>query len=304
MPLNIESKTSYYQFDSTGMLIVPGDDLSWRDSVGRSVLAWIAYGKPVSLFMNIEECWDYKRNILYRHPKYTETASRDHYSYFTILQKLERPDNFYKYVLAVKSMRGMNNWMKALTGDKRAEKRYYFWAIPSARFGNWWLKVCRRVGKIGPEWSNIAWIWAPLSSNTTVGTSMLKYDRTKWQKLWGWIILNTIPAFVLHIKAWQLRIMPESEKKKKLQKILLRRVAKRNVLVRLVLGDDTVTREEVDNMPHMTGYPSGVYLDESCRRNIREMTEQEREFNSYEVDLIKYLWYTGGYEGAAANLKG
>ena len=65
---------------------------------------------------------------------------------------------------------------------------------------------------------------------------------------------------------------------------------KRQILVRLVLGDDTVTQEEVDNFPHMTGFPSGVYLDETCRRDIRELTDKEAEFNTYEKDLIIWLW--------------
>ena len=60
-----------------------------------------------------------------------------------------------------------------------------------------------------------------------------------------------------------------------------------------------VTQEEVDNYPHMTGYRPGVYYP-TCDRTIRELTDKEAEFNSYEWDLIKYLWHTGGYEGACS----
>ena len=84
--------------------------------------------------------------------------------------------------------------------------------------------------------------------------------------------------------------MPDSKRKERLQKVLLRRVAKRNILVRLILGDNTVTQKEVDNFPNMTGFPSGVYLDVTCRRTIRKMTDIEAEFNTYEKSLIQLLW--------------
>ena len=99
------------------------------------------------------------------------------------------------------------------------------------------------------------------------------------------------------MKAWQIYIFPESSKKDALKKILLKRVGKSNIMLRLLFGanktpnsGDNVTQEEIDNYPHMTGYRPGVYLDETCRRDIREMTPEEAEFNSYEVELIKKLY--------------
>ena len=151
-------------------------------------------------------------------------------------------------------MRGLNSWMKALTGNKRAEWWYYTLAIPSERIRNGFLRFLRWAGKIKPEWHNVEWtIW---------GNEMLRH-RTPWQKLWAWIIFTSMPAYALHNKAWQIYVMRKSPKRDTLRKILLKRVGKRNILVRLVLGDDTVTQEEVDNFPHMTGFPSGVYLDET-----------------------------------------
>jgi hypothetical protein len=290
MPLNIESKTSYYQFDSAGMLIVPGDERSWRDSIGRTVLAWIAYVKPEELSESLEQClslWKYTektyRYKLIRHIRhYREKSSRDHWSYFIIYRVLSDGITF-KWI---PKMRGMNNWMKSLTGDKRAERRYYRWAIPGAKLGNWWLKRCRKIGNLKQEWTNQAWIMIR-DKPQTFGQWTQK-NRTFWQKLWCKIILNTIPAFSLHIKGWQLYVMPESEKKEKLKRILLKRVEKSNILLRLLLGDKTVTHQEVDDFPHMTGFRSGVYLYMTLR-DIREMDAVESEFNTYERDLIKKL---------------
>ena len=33
-----------------------------------------------------------------------------------------------------------------------------------------------------------------------------------------------------------------------------------------------------------------AYLDETCRRDIRKLTPQEAEFNTYEKDLIIWLY--------------
>ena len=121
--LSLEAKNSYYQFDEAGMLIVPGDELSWRDSVGRTVLAWIAYGKPMPLARALERC--YSEGNLWRHPKHTERSSRDHWSYFLIYRVLRYgiiPIN------ELPRMRGMNLWMKSLTGNKKT-------LLPSWLFG-------------------------------------------------------------------------------------------------------------------------------------------------------------------------
>ena len=177
-------------------------------------------------------------------------------------------------------MRGMNLWMKSLTGNKRAEWWYYFWAIPGARLGNAWLRFCRWAGRIKPERNNKEWLinWTTILPN-----------RTKWQRLWAWIIFIIIPAYPLHNKAWQIFVLRKVPKRDTLCKILLKRVGKSNIMLRLLFGD-TVTQDEVDNYPHMTGYRPGVYLDETCRRTIRELTPQESEFNAYEKDLIKWLY--------------
>ena len=61
-------------------------------------------------------------------------------------------------------------------------------------------------------------------------------------------------------------------------------------MLRLLFGDEQVIYSDVRAYPHMTGYRPGVYLDETCRRTIREFTTQEAEFNTYEKQLILWLW--------------
>jgi len=293
---------------------------SWRDSLGRTVLAWIAYDRPEELFDALFHCvyFHWRKTQLFRHPKHKEEhASRDHWSYWLIFNKIHDRDPHAFENLP--RMRGLNLWMKSLAGKTgflgiKAISWYYFWNIPFARIGNLWLRICRWAGKIGPERDNNWWIDKEVIDTLTLGEYIgmplmfpvygehsnglnLQHSRTPWQKLWGWIILNTIPAYSLHIKAWQIYVLPESRKKEKLKRILLSRIGISNIMMRLLLEDrktpnsgDNVTQEEIDNYPAMTGYRPGVYLDESCRRDIREMTPEEAEFNNYEVELIKYLW--------------
>ena len=280
MSLNLTNKTAYHQFDEFGMLIVPSDELSWRDSLGRTILAGLAYGFTTEIKRSINSC--YLGGRLYRHPGFNEESSRDHWSYFIMFRKLITKDatQFLNFIDRVPRMRGLNLWMNALTGDKRAEWWYYTLAIPGAYIGNWWLRKCRKWGRISLEMSNRLWL--------SLGNFRLS-NRTRWQKLWAWIIFQSMPAYALHNKAWQIYVMPASRKKEKLKRILLSRIGISNIMLRLLLGD-TVTQEEIDAYPDMTGYRPGVYLDETCRRDIRELTDKEAEFNCYEKQLIILLW--------------
>ena len=159
--------------------------------------------------------------------------------------------------------------------------------------GNFWLKFVRNIGDISNEFYNEDWCFIETDTENEFKTTgyRIQRNRTPWQNIWGKIILWTIPAYSLHIKTWQIYIMPASRKKEKLKRILLSRIGISNILMRLLLGDTTVSEKEVSQYPDMTGYRPGVYLDESCRRDIREMTEEESEANAYEKDLIKKLYY-------------
>ena len=286
--LNLEVKTAYHYFDDFGMLVVKGDERSWRDSLGRLILTGLAYGFTKEITTAIESC--YRDSILYRHPAHDEVASRDHHSYFCIYRSYT-----YRAIPDFPRMRGMNQWMKDLKGG--SDFWYYFWAIPGAYIGNGFLRFCRWAGRIRPERHNEWWI--------KFGHLNIE-NRTPWQKLWAWIIFTSMPAYALHNKAWQIYVMRKTPKRDTLRKILLKRVGKSNIMLRLLLEPEViynsdylkssyklVTQEEVDNYPHMTGYRPGVYLDETCRRDIRELTDKEAEFNCYEKDLIIWLYNIG-----------
>ena len=316
--LNLKAKNSYHVFDEFGMLIIPGDELSWRDSVGRTVLAWIAYDRPEELKYALNDCISPGRyganHVLFRHPNYKELSSRDHWSYFLIYMKLWGNGAWYNsFVKYIPFMRGLYLWMHALTGNKLAEWLYYLIYIPGAKLGNWWNGLIRLIGRAKSERSNEWWI-AKAEPHGTNGLN-LQHSLTEWQKFWlrgprfklfgkEYHIEFLIPAYSLHVKAWQIYVMPASRKKEKLKKILLKRCGKSNLMLRLLFGDvrkvrslgmagienpNGVTQEEINAYPNMTGYRPGVYLYETLR-TIRELTPEEAEFNAYEKDLIKKLY--------------
>ncbi|HDY89868.1 MAG TPA: hypothetical protein ENH82_17340 [bacterium] len=277
--INLEAENTHILFDEKGYPVVKDDPESINDTCGRLVLMGMCYGFISEITLALERLL--VGGILIRHPTKKVQTSRDHHSYFYIYRKYTGQElpNF-------PSMRGMNSWMKALTGNKRAEWWYYTLYIPGAIIGNVWLRLCRWVGRIREELPNEIWILPCGDSNT--GTQML-HHRTRWEKLWGRIISITIPAYALHNKAWQIYVIPDSKRKEWLKRILLKRVGKSNIMLRLLFGDTTVTQQEVDNYPHMTGYRPGAYLN-TTRRTIRELTDKEAEFNTYEKDLIIWLY--------------
>jgi len=305
--LNLKSKNTHVVFDEYGMALVKGDELSWRDSIGRTVLAWIAYGKPEELRFPLEKCLVGNTSSLklelFRHPNHKELSSRDHWSYFVIYRFLYSDKEDFDYLIkyGVPRMRGLNLWMKALAGNKKAEWWYYFWNIPFARFGNAWNRLIKCMDNCGYERSNEWWCGYEDGTDLHNRGWHLQANLSRWQKFWlhgprfklfskEYHLEIILPAYALHNKAWQIYVMPESYKKAYLQKCLLSRVGESNILMRLLMGDTTVTQQDVDNYPHMTNYRPGVYLDETCRRDIREMTQQEAQYNTYERDLIIWLW--------------
>ena len=284
--INLKNKNTHILFDTKGYPVVKGDPESINDTCGRLVLMGICYDFTPYIVEKLEALLikqDGKEQII-RHPDNPVISSRDHHAYFLIYRKYTGqplPD--------FPRMRGMNEWMGALQGLKDSEFWYYFWAIPGAYIGNGFLRFCRWAGDISKEYENNYWIDDSWGFYDQTHGVLFQRTRTARQKLWAWIIFQVMPAYPLHIKAWQIYVLPPSRQKDKLKSILVKRVGLSNILVRLLLGGE-VTQQEITDYPHMTGYRPGVYLDETCRRDIREMDAVESEFNTYEKDLIQWLY--------------
>jgi len=196
-------------------------------------------------------------------------------------------------------MRGMNYWMKSLTGSKFHEWLYYTLYIPGAKLGNCWNKCIRCIGGAKSERSD-KW-WCGTKSINEDGWILtnghdLQLNLPKWKKAWlhGFKIGQKkikvlIPLYPIQNRGWQLYVMPESKRKEELKDILSKRFGKHNVLLRLLYGLP-VSQEEILAYFNMTGFRGGVNLDETCSRGIRKLTDQEAEYNAYEAFLVMMLF--------------
>jgi hypothetical protein len=257
---------------------------------------WIAYGMPDELANLIEKClwFNHKKNKwnLRRHPGAWEKSSRDHWSYFILYRRLAWSHgdiSYAQFIAQIPKMRGLYHWARATAGNKKHERKYYRLNIPGARIGNFVYKFLCLIGNFGPEWSNEEWIKRDrFASNVSNGISY-QNNRSKWQIIVARLIQLIVPAYSLHNKGWQLYVMPDSKKRSRLCKVLLKRVDESNPMLRLLFGDKTVTAEDVFNYPHMTGYRPGVNLRVTFR-TIRELTDAEKAANAFEKELLLWLW--------------
>ncbi len=289
--LNLKSKELYHIFDDYGMPIVKTDDRSWRDSIGRSFLMWVAYYQDPRIEPGLEAClrWEDNRYILYRHPRvigeedYKNDVSRDHWSYFLMYRRLQLNDEYFGYFIEdIKVKFGLRLWVAALQGKPLQTFLYYSFQI----LGNWlvngWNKFWRKAANIQKEFSNEDWNTLGYGIITTLS------KRTKFFRRF------LIPNYPQHNKGWQLYVLPEHSLKKILKKILLKRVYNRggnsNYLLRILFGDKTVTENEVLSYKHMTGYRWGTNLDESTRRDVKFIPAHLVKDNGYEVDILHFAY--------------
>jgi hypothetical protein len=294
----------YHYFDAAGMPVIKGDIKSYLDSLGRLILMWIAYGFPTELENTIETCLQYGKKYyeLHRHPWTWDKTSRDHWSYFVIYRyfltikkdqegkPISDEPFFYSFLSEIPRMRGITPWIRTLTGSRKAQRRYFRWQIPGARLGNAVYKILYFLGDFEQAPTLEEWTApAPWNKDITLG-HYIQINRTPWQRFIVNTALAIIPAYPLHNKAWQLFVMPESAKKEKLKRILLKRVDQDNHLVRVLLGDKGVSIHQVIFYPHVTGYRPGVNLM-LTKRDIRLMRPKERAANAYEKDLLITTFY-------------
>lgn len=297
---NFYTKETYQQFDSFGMLRIHPDHtdgLDWKDSIGRTVIDLITKGRHPKMETGLNACqgekiiynpfhtWTLRgRKIqftLKRHPDYKEKSSRDHWQYYIIYRKIvHRTDSGFKFFVDhLPYLRGLSLWAITLTGNPFTEALFFCSQIPGAIIGNAWNKFIRVIGFIGPEWHEADW--------NDIGVEIQK-GLTGWIKFFRKLL---IPEYSLHGKAWQLWIMPDSPDKKLLKRILLKRVGKYNYFLRLMFGDKTVTREQVEGYTHMTSWRWSTRLDQSCRRYVIFVGDAEKlKYNALETDVLEWAW--------------
>jgi len=305
----------HFKWDTWGFLLIFGDPKSWRDAIGRLMEYLYAHGKLNEVNPALESCLDLTPTgyVLYRHPTFLlkamstpgsvtpdptiykydkkgeEFASRDHWSYFIQYKKNTlSEEEFTDFISKVPRMRGMNLWMKTMKGSKWAEWWFYALFNPGAYLGNIASNLITWIGRLGPEMGIHWWIVHNVGEDVNRGTRML-YNLTWWQKAWRKIWVTVTPFYPIQNRGWQLKWLPESKRKERQKRILLRRTDKDNPIVRLLFGDLTVSISDVRAYPETTGDASGIKLNKSCDRTIRRIPMESQQ-GCYKYMLARTLF--------------
>jgi hypothetical protein len=94
---------------------------------------------------------------------------------------------------------------------------------------------------------------------------------TRWQKFWrrAWVVLT--PFYPIQNRGWQLKWLPDSKRKERQKRILLRRTDRGNIIVRALFGDTHISDFELRSFVETTGDVSGVKMNKSCDRTIEKI---------------------------------
>lgn len=142
-------------------------------------------------------------------------------------------------------------WMKALAGNKFAQKMYFFIQIPKAKMYLLWNKS---------------------------GISNFKF-----------------PAYANHLLAWQIYTLNDDTKyQKSLSDLVMKMADEDNYLIRLLL-DLPVSKEQVENVKPTTDFKWQRNKSERAKY-CRELTPEEAEFNTIDVDILKAIFSKSCYK--------
>jgi hypothetical protein len=116
----------------------------------------------------------------------------------------------------------------------------------------------------------------------------MQISLSKWQKWWcrRWVILT--PFYPIQNRAWQLKWLPDSKRKERQKRILLRRTDRGNIIVRALFGDTHISDFELRSYVETTGDVSGVKLNKSCDRHVTKIHNVK---NCYKKKLAWKLHY-------------
>ena len=168
-------------------------------------------------------------------------------------------------------------WMKILAG------KWWWWVpfilitYPVTLFNMLKNKLLYRLAGFTPEKHQLNWYPRyPLITAT-------QKQRILRRKLF--------PTYALYLFAWQLYVLPRNVFVRGLQKIALMMAGRTNYLVRLLLGDRSVTDIDIKHYRQMTNWRWGTTLNETCDRHVEILKREHMNVaNRLEEDLLKKIW--------------
>jgi len=315
--LNWESKNTYHFVDEENKMMLvknpswkPDGDNGKGDAIGRSFLSYFCYGDDRFL-EGIADCWIrverkgwLKRFLFgkyyyqgYRYPTYARGEeeqpvglSRDHLIYTVLAFKYagysdEFLKDFVKHLRFRISDRFLMTinlwlWLRVIANIKPYAALYYpiEWLVSA--INSVWNRALYKCSGFGEESHQDDFIKIP--------NSMKPKSMKRLASLF-------FPVYALHLNSWQIKVLPESKWKKRLEKMALTYCPKHNYVIQLLLNSpEKPSQENVDSYKAMTGGRwTGILNTWLNDRDIEIIKDPKLiEYNNIDVDYLRKLYYT------------
>lgn len=279
-------------WDSTG-------DNGKGDSIGRTFEAYYTYSDK-RFVTAIKSCW-VKINTKtgyyyqgYRFPTHDDkTLSRDHYlnTILTLIASGHTETEIKEFVTHV-------NWKLS----EKYNQTLDLWLWSRAAAGIWYAKILSPVIDIALLSINVlcqkfCYAIAPFKPELSQEEfcSTPKPVKTKWLKIVGTALF---PSYTMTQMAWKINFSKKSISKSILKWLLLKIVNKHNYVVKLLLDDSTVTKEQVYSYkPMLGGRWDGILNPSINDRDLHIIDgtryanyEQLLSANVLDVDLVRKIY--------------
>jgi hypothetical protein len=282
----------------------PNGDHGAGDAIGRTFMAYYTYGDERFL-EGIENCWEkverkgWLKKLLfgkyyyqgYRFPDKDPNRtglSRDHLTYSILAFKYagyseEFLKDFVKHLRwkisdVAKFTPDLWLWTRVISNLRGFKWIYYPIQWITLKLSSTWnRKLIRYIG-IGPERHQEDFI--PIPND---------FKPKRIRKL----IKKLYPIYALHIQSWQIKLLPDSNWKKRLEKAALGLCPEHNYAIQLLLRDPfRPSKEDVENYKSMRGGRwTGILNPWINDRDIHIETNKERlEYNIMDVDYLHRLY--------------
>lgn len=241
------------------------------DSIGRTYMAMITWRDVrFMVWRNIRKCW--KDGKLYRHPDYREdTMSRDHvFNYYMIMYELYKG---IKKKVIVDTIKCLPRPFKPISNMKNSNMLPCLWAF---------IRALHFKHKAWYRFLYYTWNLHLIFTFTWDKLCL----RFKWYKLLGFRI------YALHNLAWQLNHL-RGQRNSFINKLLTRLVMwynePSNYAIRLICGDKTVKKEDVE------AYQGRVNNRWTCdpdrtERDMSKRTGEDVLYNNLDRDYLIALY--------------
>jgi hypothetical protein len=309
---NWEAKDTAYFVDQENNMMLglnppwdPDADHGRGDAIGRTFLAYYCYGDPRFLD-GIEECWErverkgwLKRFLFgkyyyqgYRYPTKDHPVglSRDHLTYTLLAFKYAGySDAFIKDF--VKHLRFRISKFAIFTID------LWLWARVVANikpYAALYYPLQWLVLKITSLWNRLMYMNSGFGEESCQDDFVLIYNSMKPRKMIK-MAKRFYPVYALHQQAWEIKLLPESKWKKRLQKVALELCPKHNYVIQLLLDSpNRPSKENIDSYKSMTSFRWSGILNSWLNDRYMVIIDDPKllEYNVLDVDYLKKLYYT------------